>query len=60
MSYAHEQLWALAQSWYGMSDDEVDAGAALAYRHCADQLGDLLGPLAFAVGVGGDEGESKP
>lgn len=28
----------LVQDWYAAAEDEVDAGAALAYRHCADQL----------------------
>lgn len=52
MPYTHAQLWELAQSWYAISDSVgiVPDGVRASYKFCADELTELIGPLAFAAG----------
>jgi hypothetical protein len=39
---AQEQLWDLARKWRKYAEHEVDAGAEMAYSHCADDLASVL------------------
>lgn len=58
--YTHEQLWALAHRWYDLSDNEmVEEHVRETFAICANELTELLGPLAFA-GVSAESEKLKP